>query len=187
VRELAARAAVSPATLARTIDLLAREALLTRDARGRVTEIDWEGCIRRWTKDYEFASSNRVTALLAPRGLSDLTAKLAKVRQRWVLTGSLAAQLLSPIAPVRLGMVYIDDVEAARRSLDLRETDAGANVLVAEPFDDVVYERTMTVDGLVVAAPSQVAADLLTGSGRMPAEGEELLDWMKANERAWRR
>lgn len=35
VRELAARAEVSPATLARVIDLLAREALLSRDTRGR--------------------------------------------------------------------------------------------------------------------------------------------------------
>ena len=43
-----------------------------------------------------------------------------------------------------------------------------------------------TVDGLTIVAPSQAAADLLTGSGRMPSEGEELLDWMKDNERVWR-
>jgi hypothetical protein len=38
----------------------------------------------------------------------------------------------------------------------------------------------------VTASPSQVAVDLLTGPGREPSEGEELLLWMKGNEAAWR-
>jgi len=59
-------------------------------------------------------------------------------------------------------------------------------VLIAEPFDPVVYERTTKRDGLTLAAPTQIVADLLTGSGRMPSEGEELLGWMKDNERVWR-
>ncbi len=29
--------------------------------------------------------------------------------------------------------------------------------------------------------PTQIAADLLTGSGRMPSEGNELIAWMKAS------
>jgi len=35
-------------------------------------------------------------------------------------------------------------------------------------------------------ADSQVAADCLTGTGRMPAEGQALLEWMLANESRWR-
>jgi hypothetical protein len=35
-------------------------------------------------------------------------------------------------------------------------------------------------------APSQAVADLLTGPGRNPSEGEELLDWMRKNEGVWR-
>ena len=186
VRELAARASLSPATLARVIDLLARDACVTRDARGRVNDVDWAGCLRRWSTDYEFATSNQTTAFLAPRGLSDLTAKLATVRWRYALTGSLAAQSFSPIAPARLGMLYVDDIETAARQLDLREVDSGMNVLLAEPFDQVVFERTVERDGRTLTAPTQIVADLLTGSGRMPAEGEELVAWMKDNERVWR-
>jgi hypothetical protein len=177
---------VSPSTLARVIDLLAREALLSRDQRGRVTDVDWAGSIRRWTKDYEFVDSNRVSSFVAPRGLSDVTAKLATYKGRYAATGSLAAQG-SPIAPVRQAMLFVDDVDRIGRSVDVREADEGANLLIAEPFDDVVYERTTIVEGLTIVAPSQAAADLLTGSGRMPSAGEELLDWMKGNERAWRR
>ena len=186
MRELAGRANVSPATLSRVIDLLARDALLTRDGRGRVNDVDWDGCLRRWSNDYEFATSNQTTAFLAPRGLSDLTSKLATVKWRYALTGSLAAQSFSPIAPARLVTLYVDDIETAVRQLDLREVDSGTNVLIAEPFDPVVYERTTRRDGLTLTAPTQIVADLLTGSGRMPAEGEELLAWMKDNERVWR-
>jgi len=185
VRELAGRANVSPATLARVIDLLSREALLTRDARGRVNDVDWEGCLRRWSDDYAFGTSNQTTGFLAPRGLDDLTSKLTTVKWRYAITGSLAAQSFSPIAPARLGLLYVDDIETAVRQLDLREVDSGINVLLAEPFDPVVYERTIERDGLRVVAPTQIAVDLLTGSGRMPSEGDELIAWTKANERDW--
>jgi len=63
--------------------------------------------------------------------------------------------------------------------------DSGANVLLIEPFDKVVFERTMRFGELVTVAPSQVAVDLLTGPGREPSEGEELLRWMKENVDAW--
>ncbi|MDY7106448.1 MAG: hypothetical protein S0880_35145 [Actinomycetota bacterium] len=41
-------------------------------------------------------------------------------------------------------------------------------------------------DGLRCVAPSPLAVDLLTGPGREPSQGEELLGWMKDNEDAWR-
>ena len=91
--------------------------------RGRVGDVDWAGCLQRWSKDYEFAKSNQTTEFLAPHGLTDLTSKLATVKWRYALTGSLAAQSFSPIAPARLGMVYVDDVETAVRTLDLREVE----------------------------------------------------------------
>ena len=171
----------------RVIDLFTSEALLTRDHRGGVIDLDWAGCIHRWSKDHEFAGSNTVSEFVAPSGLTDTTARLGAVKWRYAATGSLAAQPRSPIAPIRQAMIYTDDIATAARQLGLRETGSGANVLFSEPFDRVVYERTDTVDGLTLVAPSQAACDLLTGSGRMPSEGEELLDWMRSNERAWRR
>jgi hypothetical protein len=60
------------------------------------------------------------------------------------------------------------------------------NVLLAEPFDGVAFERTQRIDGVTYAAPSQAAADLLTGPGRAPQEAEALLTWMEKNENAWR-
>ena len=71
-------------------------------------------------------------------------------------------------------------------ALGLRPAESGANVLIVEPGDDYVFEGSEEIQGLRYAAPSQVAADLLTSPGRGPAEGEALLEWMKGNEEAWR-
>jgi len=71
-------------------------------------------------------------------------------------------------------------------ALGLRPAESGANVLLVEPGDDYVFEGSEEKQGLLYAAPSQVAADLLTSPGRGPAEGEALLEWMKGNEEAWR-
>jgi hypothetical protein len=50
----------------------------------------------------------------------------------------------------------------------------------------VVFDRASKRNDLTCAAWSQVAADLLTSPGRGTAEGEDLLRWMKENEREWR-
>jgi hypothetical protein len=50
-----------------------------------------------------------------------------------------------------------------------------------------VFDRTDTVGGLTLVAPSQATCDLLTGSGRVQSEREEVLDWMRLNDRTWRR
>jgi hypothetical protein len=61
-------------------------------------------------------------------------------------------------------------------------------VLLAEPECDVVFQRTTNARSrVIIAAAAQVAVDLLTGPGRNPSEGQELLDWMEQNESAWRR
>jgi len=59
-------------------------------------------------------------------------------------------------------------------------------VLLVEPFDSVVFDRTSLDDGLRYVAPSQAAADLLTSSGRGPEEAEALIEWMLSHEEAWR-
>jgi hypothetical protein len=186
VRELATRADVPLASLARTLELLERENLVTRTPRGPITDVDWPNLIRRWARDYDVARSNHVATFLEPRGLSAFAAKLADVELGYAITGALAAQRYSPIAPTRLAAVYTTDVVSSSVRLGLRPAAAGANVWLIEPYDDVVFARTSLRDRVVCVSAAQLAVDLLTGPGRDPAEGEELLGWMKGNEDAWR-
>ena len=78
------------------------------------------------------------------------------------------------------------DVRPRTSLLGLREVDSGANVLLAAPASEVVFDWSRDVDGVHHAAPSQVAIDLLTGPGRSPAEGQALLDRIGNDEPAWR-
>ena len=185
VRRLAQSTGASAPTLSRVLDLLEREAIVTR-LRGAVLTVDWQAAIRRWAEDYDQTDSNTPTTVLEPRGLPAIENKLRAMRFPYAATGALAAQRFDPIAPARLATIYVTDSSQASDNLDLRETEAGANVALLEPLDPVVFDRTVERDGLRCVAPSQLAVDLLTGPGREPSQGDEMLSWMEKNERVWR-
>jgi hypothetical protein len=190
VRTLAQISSTALGTVSRVVGLLEEEALLSRDDKKKITAVDWARLIERWTRDYNVHSSNRLHSYLEPRGLPALSGKLSRL-ERYAVTGSLAGP---GIAPTRLAMIYVDDAEAAARALDLTEAEAGANVWLLEPYDEVVFERTQSLSAgtetektvLVAAAPSQVAADLTTSPGRGPQEAEALIEKMKGDENGWR-
>jgi hypothetical protein len=187
VRELAERAGMQPGTISKLLAFLDTEALITRGDRGQVVSVDWQALVRRWASDYAFAQSNSVHSVLEPRGLGELERKLVGSQLRYSVTGSVAAVLKAPIAPPRLAMVYVESAAEAIRKLKLVRAEAGTNVILAEPYDPIVFERTWIGPlGLICAGLSQVAVDLLTGPGRSPNEAEALLTWMAANEHDWR-
>ena len=186
VRELTEVTGIPAPTLSRVVRLLEREGVVTRQSRGRVEAVDWQGAIRRWAEDYDQAGSNTATTLLEPRGLAAVSEKLRATTIGYAATGAFAAQYFDPVAPARAAALYVTDAVVAMKSLDLRETDTGANVVLLEPFDPVVFERTVERDGLRCVAPSQLAVDLLTGPGREPSQGEQMLIWMEQNQDAWR-
>lgn len=186
IRELAERSQTPVASVARVVELLDREAIVKREERGPIESVDWPGLIRRWVQDYAFTKSNRTATFLEPRGTSALLGKLRELGAQYVVTGSLAAAQQAAVAPARLAQVYVTTLSDAAAQLDLRPAESGANVILAEPFDDVVFDRTTKRDEISYAAASQIAADLLTSPGRGPAEGDALITWMEQNEDAWR-
>ncbi|MCK2237055.1 MULTISPECIES: hypothetical protein [unclassified Crossiella] len=190
VRELAERAEVGPATSARVLELLAREAVLDRGAQGQVTAVRKQALIRRWIQDYGLTRSNALSAVIDPRGIGNVLDKLRESRQRYVITGSAAAHAylpsgVVPVAPLMTLVVYAENPAVLMRAASLRETSRGANMLLGSPFDDLVYARSRTVDGLAYADPAQVVADLLTGPGRAPEEAEQLLATLAAEDASW--
>jgi hypothetical protein len=186
LRELAKRADVDAGYASRVVQYLIRDALVTRNGRGPITRVDWAALLRRWSEEYSPMKAGRATSFLAPRGPQTVVDALKKLRSGYTVSGSWAASLLAPVAPARLLLCYTDDASALAKRLDLRRVDAGMNVILAQPFDPVVMARTSKRDGLTVAAPSQVVADLLTSPGRGPNEAEALIEWMRENESAWR-
>jgi hypothetical protein len=187
VPELSDRASASSGATYRVVDFLEEEGLLTRERYGPIGDVRWREVLERWSRDYGFAQSNTVQTFLEPRGLSVLVDHMATSDLDYVVTGSLAAERVAAYAPARLATVYVRDLPGAARELGLRRVETGANVALAGGKYDVVFDRIEVVDGLRVAALSQVAVDLLSGPGRNPSEGQALLDWMAADESRWRR
>lgn len=185
VRQLAEISEVPAPTLSRVITFLDREDILQREPRGTVLAVKWQSAIRRWAEDYGQLTSNKPTLLLDPRGISSLERRLIESPLQYAATGAFAAQRFNPIAPARSASLYVEDPYETAEALGLREVDSGANVTLLEPFDPVAFRGATVRDGLRCVAASQLAVDLLTGPGREPVQGEELLTWMENNESAW--
>ena len=186
VRELAQRAGADPGYISRLLTLLDGEALVDRTSRGRVDQVDWRGLLARWATDAPLSSRAEESTWIAPRGLKSVFERLKSAPLRYLVTGSAATAPVAQVAPTRLISVYVDDPVAAGEMLGLRRADAGANVVLLEPRDDVIFEVAVDFDGLRQAPWTVVAADLMTGPGRSPAEAEALLDWMDDHEEEWR-
>lgn len=171
------------------VEFLESEGLLLRDRKeATVVAPEWVSVLRRWSADYEFLRTNVVSSWIAPRGIeSVIRLAIDTDLGEYVMTGSIAAETWAPYAPVRSVMAYSPNVLKLAEQWGLRKTDVGANVLLAEPaYSALTRGARRRSDGLMIAAPIQVAADLLTGPGRAPSEAEELIDWMVENESEWR-
>lgn len=188
IRDLVKESASSTGSVYRVVEFLESEALIQRLDNGQLSIPDWTALLRRWSEDYQFLRTNTTTHWIAPRGIDALLERMRKEgHQEYALTGSIAAATWAPYAPVRSAMVYSSNPDRLAEAWGLRATDTGTNVILARPAYEVVLARTIErSDGLRIAAPTQVAVDLMTGPGRAPSEAEELLDWMVRNEQQWR-
>lgn len=187
VRELAALTNSDAGYVSRVLIFLDGEALITRVGHGRIQSVDWPALLRRRAREAPLESLGEARTYLDPRGVASAVARLASSDERYAITASLAAAAFAPIAPARLATIWIRDAAAAAPRIGLRPAETGANVLLIEPNDEGVFDGAAERDGAWYAAPSQIALDLLTSPGRGPAEGAELMNWMREHEDAWRR
>lgn len=132
LRDVAKRAGVDPGYASRIIDVLDREALVVRTQRGPITNVDWAALLRRWSQEYSPFQRQRVAWYLAPRGLASVIDKFKTVSDPYAVSGSWAATQFAPVAPPRLLLLYADNPAAVAEQLEVKPTDAGANVALAE-------------------------------------------------------
>ncbi len=193
VRELAAASAASASTLSRVLALLEQDDLVRLDRRRAIEAVDLAGVVRRWAQDAPSGDGDGV-AYLAPRGLDDLAVRLLDAPLRYVASAAFGVQWRETplVAPPRVATLWVDSPGAFADAMELVPADRGGNVLLRSAWDDIVFARAW--DPRVpppearpdVAAAPQVAVDLLTGSGREPAQGEALLGWMEEPDTPWR-
>ena len=172
--------------VSRVLQTLANERLISRRPRGPVTEVQWEPLLRQLATTYSLFDANETSTWVAPAGpdqmLRDATA--AKAR-RWAVTGSFVASSIAPVAAPEVAMVFTDDPERFAKVGRLLPTAIGANVILAKPYDPIVFQRGWSDAEFPAVSVAQLAIDLLTGTARMPAEGQALIGWMRRDPSRW--
>jgi hypothetical protein len=187
--ELARAADLNPGYVSRLLNTLSEQALLRR-VRGVVRHVDWPSLLRSRAESYDSLRSGKVHQFVAPRGARAAYEQLPVVSSqpgtRLIVTGSFAAHAVAPVAaPVQL-LAYSTEPEQHAQSLGLLPTETGGDVLLITPADEGQMMRPRIVGDVLHVAHSQLVLDCLSGGGRLPAEGEAVLDWMIANESLWR-
>ena len=185
VLDLADRAGTSAAMASRVVALLAAEAIVMRERRGGIKAVDWKALLERWTEEYSFVRSNRIVRYLALRGRKPLLERLRRTQRQYAITGAMVAERRRTVAPAIVTAIYSPEPEALARECELEQATRVADVLIAEPFDAVVFERAWEEEGLSYVALTQAVADLFTSGDRNPQIGAALIEWMEANPDGW--
>lgn len=187
VTELAKTARVDPGYATRILETLENEALIERAGRGKVVDVRWMELLQRRGSALDLLAPHKTKMFISQRGAAETRAGLAGEEEA-VVTGSFIASNISPVAAPALLVVYtLLDAQQLAARLKLLPTTTGGDVAIVRPenygpFFNSKLDRT----GVNVAAPSQVVIDCLSGNGRMPSEGEAVIEWMQKNEQSWR-
>ncbi|MEU4128640.1 helix-turn-helix domain-containing protein [Streptomyces wuyuanensis] len=184
--------ALSLAYVSRLLDTLEDQLLIRRKGR-IIMDVDWVQLLRARAQESSLLSHGSYQGFLAPNGVSALLQQIPQLPTQYIdglsVTGSYAAQRFVQVAVGGQLMLYVAswlNVEDVADELGLLPVTDGADVLLLNEPDPFVRKRAERVDGVQYVAPSQAALDCLAGPGRMPAEGEALLEFMERQPEKWR-
>ncbi len=189
--ELAQASRLSPGYVSRLLDTLEDQLLIRRDGRV-ITFVDWPNLLRTRAEREVLLRKGSYVGLLAPNGIPSAVSRIRNLPPSGLsniaVTGTHAAHTVAPLSAGGQLMVYVSpllDEDDLVDELGLIPVDENADVLLLRARDRSVFERTETVEGIPHVALSQVALDCLAGPGRMPAEGEAVIEYMKGHQSLW--
>lgn len=180
----------------RLLEFLESEALITKNKTlvnnrevEKVIEINWQGILQAWARDYKVLKDNKVTMALDPRGLQNTIRKLEKLNPKtYAVTGTVAANQFRNYGSPSQAMIYTANSQKLIEELGLSEIENGSNVILLETKAPFIFDRSQVLqEGFSTAPIAQIAVDLLSGPGRNPEVGNELIKWMSLNSQAWMR
>jgi hypothetical protein len=180
VRQLAVLAGTDPGYVSRLLDLFHREELIERVPRGPVVAVHAARLIRRWVEDYRFGDAHRFVPLAHAHGVPGALAALRDAGVPHALTARAGAAALLGTALPGIVAAYVDNPERVAAEIGAEHADAGANLLLIDPFDTFVFDGTWELSGLRYAARAQIIADLLGSPAPAPAQAASLLAAMSA-------
>ena len=135
---------------------------------------------------YSLFDANETSTWVAAAGPDQMLrdASAAKAR-RWAVTGSFVASSIAPVAAPEVAVVFTDDPERFAKIGRLLPSKIGANVILVKPYDPIVFQRSWPNAEFPSVSVAQLAIDLLSGTARMPGEGQALIEWMRRDPSRW--
>lgn len=188
--------ALSLPYVSRLLEILEDQLLIRR--KGRViTDVDWPQLLRARAQETSLLGHGSYRGFLAPNGVPAVLQQIPQLPTKHIgatseglsVTGSYTAQRFVQVAVGGQLVLYVGswlNIDDVADELGLLPVNEGADVLLLNEPDSFVRRRSEFVDGVQYVAPSQAALDCLAGPGRMPAEGEALLNFMEAHPQEWR-
>ncbi|MFD0972214.1 helix-turn-helix domain-containing protein [Plantactinospora endophytica] len=186
---LAAAGGLTAGYVSKMLHSLDEQALVTRNRRGMVEDVDWQGLLLAGAQRYNLLRNNEPNTFISPEGAAALYARMqdANFPLDAVVTGSFSAVDIAAVAAPTQLVLYVDNPHQMQRFGRLLPTDQGADVVLLRPEDPAQVEGLRTVNGLRHVALTQLVLDCLSGNGRLPEEGQAVMEWMRENESEWRR
>jgi hypothetical protein len=186
--ELARESGTSRGSVYWVLDRLEEVGFITRSKKSLIEKVEWQELLRAWSAESDFFKTSTTTSYVAPRGLEQLIADLKTIdKELYAATGTIAAASYHSSAGLYTAMLYSSNPEALANKLGIRQTDRGANVLLAYPNSTGPFQRTTEFEGVRIVSAPQTYRDLMSGPGRNPEEAKNLLDWMVLNDGIWRK
>jgi len=186
--ELARESGTSRGSVYWVLDRLEEVGFITRNKKSLIEKVEWQELLRAWSTESDFFATSSTTSYIAPRGLEQLLLDLKTIdKELYAATGTIAAAAYKSSTDLYTAMLYSTNPEALANKLGIRQTDRGANVILAYPNPTGPFQRTTEFEGVRIVSAPQTYRDLMSGPGRNPEEAKNLLDWMVKNDGIWRK
>jgi hypothetical protein len=204
--QLAGATGLSLPYVTRLLETMEQQALIERRDR-IILDVDWPRLLRARSAVTDLLNTKPIFAV-APGGPEDFLRRLADMdraleslgpvpRPLFAITGPAAAEQVSPVTgEIEPVMVYLatsggtnppSDVNDFMNRMGLLPTrHARSNVWLLSHPSPYVFAR-MDASNFPIVANSQIALDCLSGPGRMPAQGDAVIDAMKRSQGGWRK
>jgi hypothetical protein len=186
--ELARESGTSRGSAYWVLDRLEEVGVITRNKKRSIEKVEWQELLRAWSTESDFFATSSTTSYIAPRGLEQLLLDLKTIdKDLYAATGTISAAAYKSSTDLYTAMLYSTNPEALANKLGIRQTDRGANVILAYPNSTGPFQRTTEFEGVRIVSAPQTYRDLMSGPGRNPEEAKNLLDWMVKNDGIWRK
>jgi hypothetical protein len=179
-REIAQATGMDEGFTSRIISRLEEDGLVTRGQDGGIQPRDPNLLLDAWREAYDFSMHEVIQGHIAARSGEEALRLLADglhvQKMRYAATGLAAAWCMTKFAGFRLVTMYVAERPAPEilERLGLREEVRGANVWIAIPKDEGVFQGANERDGVVCVHPVQAYLDLKDQPERAKEAAEQL-------------